>query len=102
VHLTVSGCLGPCVIPNVVLFIYQGSTVWFRSINSETDVVSIYDYIEQLLTQNSFSMPRGELYTKVFQRYAYDSVCAVEAEDPDPEAIQKNGAPVSTLWNRRL
>lgn len=77
VHLTVSGCLGPCVIPNVVLFVYQGAMVWFHSINSDADVLAIYDYIEGLLQTSRFALPTGALAAKIFQRYSADAECAV-------------------------
>jgi hypothetical protein len=47
IHLTVSGCLGPCAVPNIVMLMYRGETIWFHSINSNHDVVLIYDYVER-------------------------------------------------------
>jgi cobaltochelatase CobN len=78
IHLTISGCLGPCAVPNVILFTHQGSTVWFHSINSNADVMDIYDYVERLLEKETFSLPTGPLEKKVFQRYATDSLCVVQ------------------------
>lgn len=75
VHLSISGCLGPCAVANVVLLLFQGSTLWFHSINTETDVLDIYEYIDQLLKAGYFIMPRGPLAQKVFQRYSTDVVC---------------------------
>jgi cobaltochelatase CobN len=80
VHLTVTACLGPCVALNVVLFVYGGQTVWFQSVNSESDVVLIYDYIETVLDRSRFDLPTGPLAEKVFRRYASDAVCSL-AED---------------------
>jgi cobaltochelatase CobN len=76
VHLTISGCLGPCAVPNVVLLIYRGAIVWFHSINSESDVNDMYNYIEHLLALNQFELPVGLLGEKVFHRYTTDTVCA--------------------------
>src|SRR5216683_4281296 len=45
VHLTQSGCLGPCSLANVVLLIFDTHHIWFHSMNSETQVIAIYDYI---------------------------------------------------------
>jgi cobaltochelatase CobN len=73
VHLTVSGCLGPCSVANVVLLIFDGRSVWLHSINSEADVVEIYDYIERLLGRKVFEPPSGTLAGKVFQRYLRQS-----------------------------
>jgi cobaltochelatase CobN len=76
VHLTVSACLGPCVGVNVVLFVYGGQTVWFHSINADSDVVQIYDYIDHVLERSRFEMPTGPLAAKVFQRYESDAICS--------------------------
>lgn len=35
VHLTQSGCLGPCSLANVVLLPFDGQPIWFHSINDE-------------------------------------------------------------------
>lgn len=80
VHLSISACLGPCAVANVVLFTYQGSTVWFHSINSGSDVTRIYDYIEHLLAAGRFELPTGLLGERVFQRYTTDAVCAFDED----------------------
>ena len=72
VHLSISACLGPCAAANVVLLFFRGSTVWFHSINSESDVVAIYNYIDRLLSASCFSLPVGPLAQKMFQRYSAD------------------------------
>jgi cobaltochelatase CobN len=77
IHLSISACLGPCAVANVVLLIFQGSSVWFHSINSDTDVLAIYDYIERLLLAGSFSLPLVPLAEKVFPRYNTDAMCKV-------------------------
>ena len=77
VHLSISACLGPCAVANVVLLMFHGSTVWFHSINSDEDVIEIYNFIERLLGDGEFSLPSGPLSDKVFQRYSNDAVCAV-------------------------
>ena len=56
---------------------FHGSTVWFHSINSDEDVIEIYNFIERLLVDGEFSLPSGPLSDKVFQRYSNDAVCAV-------------------------
>ncbi len=82
VHLTVSGCLGPC-LANVVLFVYRGETVWFHSVNSESDVVQIYDYMETVLERPRFELPTGPLAEKVFLRYVSDAVCSLGGNGED-------------------
>ena len=54
VHLSVGGCLGPCALANVALLLFDGQALWFHSINSETLVLSLYDYIESMLDANGY------------------------------------------------
>jgi hypothetical protein len=74
-HLTIAGCLGPRSVRNVVLPIYQEHTLWFHSINHESDVVRLYDYVEGLLARDRFDAPCGPLAEKVLQRYEPDASC---------------------------
>jgi len=53
VHLTQTACLGQCALANVVLLIVNGCMVWFHSIESETQVLALFDYIESILEDNS-------------------------------------------------
>jgi cobaltochelatase CobN len=79
IHLTISGCLGPCAVANVVLLMYDATTIWFHSINAEEDVVRIYEYIQELLDRQSFVPPSGPLAGKVFQRYFNEGDLACSA-----------------------
>jgi cobaltochelatase CobN len=79
IHLTISGCLGPCAVPNVVMLIYRGTTVWFHSINCAADVIAIYNYVDSLLDATRFRPPTGDLMNKVFQRYETDALVASTA-----------------------
>lgn len=73
VHLTVSGCLGPCPLANVVLLQFGGRSMWLHSINHVQDVDSIYNYVERLLQEDAeLDLPR-ELADRRFQRYLGDS-----------------------------
>ena len=56
-HLTISGCLGPCPLANVVLLTFRGESAWFHSINNEEDVRLIYDYAEDMLQAEEFLAP---------------------------------------------
>jgi len=68
-HLTISGCLGPCPLANVVLLQFRGQSMWFHSINRVSDAALIYDYVERmLLDEPGVEMP-GELAERQFQRY---------------------------------
>jgi cobaltochelatase CobN len=82
-HLTISGCLGPCPLANVVLIQFRGQSVWLHSINNEDDVRLIYDYVEQMLHANSYLPPPLGLVERHFQRYEVDTIeqssCAVRS-----------------------
>lgn len=81
IHLTISGCLGPCPLANVVLIQFRGRSVWLHSINNEGDVSLIYNYMEQMLRAESFIPPPAGLMGRHFQRYLVDTIeqasCAV-------------------------
>ena len=68
-HLTISGCLGPCPLANVVLLQFRGSSMWFHSINQAGDVDLIYDYVERMLVAESVMEPPSELGSRLFERY---------------------------------
>jgi cobaltochelatase CobN len=68
-HLTVSGCLGPCPLANVVLILFRGRSLWLHSINSAEDVRSIYAYVEDMLRAEEYLDPPPELMSRSFERY---------------------------------
>ncbi|MBI3470368.1 MAG: (2Fe-2S) ferredoxin domain-containing protein [Candidatus Solibacter usitatus] len=72
-HLTISGCLGPCPLANVVLILFRGQAVWLHSINRPEDVGLIYDYVERMLRQESYLDPPPELAGRRFERYLEDT-----------------------------
>ena len=68
-HLTISGCLGPCPLANVVLILCRGRSAWFHSINSPADVSLLYDYVERMLLAETCLDPPPELAGRHFERY---------------------------------
>ncbi len=73
VHLSISGCLGPCAVANVVLIAMFGRILWLHSIHTEAQVFAIYDYLERMLAEQAFVPPGGELAQLTFQRYASEA-----------------------------
>jgi cobaltochelatase CobN len=71
VQLTMSGCLGPCPLANVVLLFFDGQPVWFQSINGEPQIRAIFDYIERMLSADGYLPPPPELADYVFPYYAW-------------------------------
>lgn len=68
-HLTISGCLGPCPLANVVLILFRGRSVWLHSINHPEDVDLIYGYVERMLIEESYVDPPSGLAERQFDRY---------------------------------
>ena len=83
-HLTISGCLGPCPLANVMLLQFRGRSVWFHSINHPEDVDLIYDYVESMLLAENFIDPPDGLASRRFDRY----VAPRALDFPDTEIVQ--------------
>jgi hypothetical protein len=47
VHLSVSGCLGPCDVPNVVMITNSEGTQWLAHLNSRRQFAVLADWAEQ-------------------------------------------------------
>ena len=77
VHLTVSGCLGPCAVANVVLLILYGRVVWLHSIDSPHQVKAIYDFIERSLAAEECLPLDESLALYEFDRFNFDSLAQV-------------------------
>src|SRR5690242_16590624 len=75
-HLTISGCLGPCPLANVVLILFRNRSLWLHSINSPEDVTSIYTYVEAMLRAESYLDPPRGLAERQFDRYTTDDAFA--------------------------
>ncbi len=94
VHLTVGGCLGPCVVANVVLLVFDGRSVWFHSITVEPQVLAIYDYVDEMLAADRFLPPPAVLVAYVFEGYAWPHTTS--AADAVPPSVSPD-APTSGL-----
>lgn len=69
VHLTFSGCLGPCAVGNNALLQIHGRSIWFKDLNDPSLAPSVFDYIEAMLAANAvLAVPEG-LADHVYQRY---------------------------------
>jgi nitrile hydratase accessory protein len=72
-HLTISGCLGPCPLANVVLLQFRGRSMWFHSINHAKDVDVIYNFVERMLQGEVDLDVPAELTGRQFHRYLSDT-----------------------------
>jgi len=70
IHLTQTACLGQCALANVILLILDGQMMWFHSIESEAQVLALYDFIEAMLEVDSPLMPPPLLRDNVFDGFS--------------------------------
>jgi len=68
IHLSFTGCLGPCAVGNNVLLQLAGRSIWFNDLNDDKYIPLIFDYIEVLLG-NLAAPPSPELADHIFERY---------------------------------
>ena len=87
-QLTMSGCLGPCPVANVVLLFFDGHPVWFQSVNGAPQIRAIFDYVEKMLAADGYLPPPAELADYVFTYYAWTHPAGVRSQ-------QTNGTPLS-------
>ena len=83
-HLTKSGCLGPCPLANVAHLVFDGHDVWFHSVNDAWLVRAIFDYIEAMLAHGGFLPPPPELVEYTFNYYTWDAASAAQSETAAP------------------
>lgn len=87
VHLNQGGCLGPCVLANVVMLVMDGRPVWFHSVNDRAIVHAMFDYIESLL-EDIDAQPPPVPRPHLFNGFAWNGESGVEVEkaiQPAPE-----------------
>lgn len=73
VHLSQGGCLGPCVLANVVMLVIDGRPHWFHSVNDSAIVRAMYDFIERLL-EDIDTPPPPVLRPHLFNGFGWNGV----------------------------
>ncbi len=69
VHLTFTGCLGPCVTGNNALLQLFGQSIWFKDLNDDTYIPALFDYIAAMLNEQHVLPPPAALAEHIFARY---------------------------------
>lgn len=82
VHLTQSGCLGPCTMANTVLLVFDGHPIWFQSVNTEQLIRAIFDYVEAMLDADTYLTPPAQLSDYVFDFYTWSHQDGVVSTSP--------------------
>ncbi|MBN9518254.1 cobaltochelatase subunit CobN [bacterium] len=91
VQLTMSGCIGPCPLANVVLLFFDGRPMWFQAIDRPNQIVAIYDYIDRMLAADRVLPPPPELADRLFNYYAWASCTTDEPAAPRTAAGVADG-----------
>jgi hypothetical protein len=69
VQLSISGCLGPCDVPNVVMITNSEGTQWLAGLNSHQHYSLLADWAEQSKNANQLQPLPHELHCKLFSPY---------------------------------
>jgi cobaltochelatase CobN len=98
IHLNQGGCLGPCVLANVVTLLLDGRPYWFHSVNDEAIILAIYDFAEALLANASAPIP-AILQPHLFNGFGWSGeahATALPTAQPQPTAQAGDGILVLT------
>lgn len=68
-HLTFSGCLGPCAVGNNALLQIWGRSIWLKDLNQRELVPAVFDYIEEMLAAGAVLPVPAPLAGHVYERY---------------------------------
>ena len=68
-HLTFSGCLGPCAVGNNALLQIHGRSIWVKDLNDPTLAPAVFDYIEAMLEAATVLPVPAVLAGHVYERY---------------------------------
>jgi len=68
-HLTMSGCLGPCAAGNNALLLLHGRAIWFNDLNDASLVPVVFDYAQAMLDAGRVLPPPALLSGHVYERY---------------------------------
>lgn len=68
-HLTFSGCLGPCAAGNNALLQIFGRSIWLKDLNDAGLVPQVFDYAEAMLAAGCVLPPPPSLQSHIYERY---------------------------------
>src|SRR5438132_10860722 len=96
IQLSMNGCLGPCPLSNVALLFFDGRSTWFQSVNTQAQIVAIFDYIEQMLAADRYLPPPAELEEYVFNYYAWTGGGEKPADDSGRQAAHASSCSIAS------
>ena len=68
-HLSFTGCLGPCAVGNNAMLQLLGRSIWFKDLNDDALIPAIFDYVESMLNAVRVLPPPDVLRDHVYERY---------------------------------
>ncbi len=68
-HLTFTGCLGPCAVGNNALLTLLGRSIWFKDLNGPAFPALVIDYAQAMLAAGRILPPPDALRDHVYERY---------------------------------
>jgi YHS domain-containing protein len=68
-HLTFTGCLGPCAVGNNALLQLFGRSIWLKDLNDPGVVPVVFDYAQAMLDAGRVLPPPEALRGHVYERY---------------------------------
>lgn len=68
-HLTLSGCLGPCAAGNNAMLQLFGRSIWLSDLNDAALIPLVFDYAEAMLAAGAVLPPPQALVGHVYERY---------------------------------
>jgi len=69
VHLTFTGCLGPCAVGNNALLLLFGRSMWLKDLNAPENCSAVFDWIESMLAIGRILPPPEPLAAHVYERF---------------------------------
>jgi len=90
VHLSFTGCLGPCAAGNSALLQLHGRSIWLKDLNGPELAPSVYDWIESMLAAGRVLTPPAGLRDHVYERFLPPSTADYEPL-VDPGVVTGDG-----------
>jgi len=69
VHLTISGCLGPCDLTNVTLAVVGGEMIWLGGLHGEATYRMLIGWARECHAAHAMLPLPPELLARRFERY---------------------------------
>jgi len=90
-HLTFTGCLGPCAVGNNALLQIHGRSLWLKDLNNTAFIPQVFDYAESMLHADRVLPPPEGLRDRVYERYLTSGATddAVHGEVADSEGLER-------------